>query len=122
MFGEVAARYDLLNHLLSAGPIATGDGGRPPCSAGQGPVLDVCTGTADLALAYWRRGRGQVRVVGADFCRPMLAIGRESVAARGASRLLEADALRLPFADDTFQTVSVAFGLPERQRHRPRTV
>ena len=116
MFGEIAARYDFLNHLLSAGidrrwrRLAT----RLVPPEGDGPILDVCTGTADLALAYWRRSDRKAKVVGADFCRPMLAIGREKVRRSGADRdicLTEADAQRLPFASGTFQIVSVAFGL-----------
>lgn len=116
MFGEIAGRYDLLNHLLSLGidrwwrrrtvrlvPPAVGL-----------PVLDVCTGTADLALAYWRAGKRRTRVVGADFCRPMLAIARQKVCGAGAGdwlHLVEADALQLPFSGNTFGVVSVAFGL-----------
>jgi len=76
--------------------------------------LDVCTGTADLALAYCRVGGPHVRVVGADFCRPMLAIGRRKAGRLPPDRcltLIEADAERLPFADDAFGVVSVAFGL-----------
>ena len=116
MFGEIARRYDLLNHLLSLGIdrrwrrrtvwlVPPSDGG---------PVLDVCTGTADLALCYWRAGRGRVRVVGADFCRPMLLLGEKKsrrARADGGLTLLEADAQQLPFADDRFEVVSVAFGL-----------
>jgi demethylmenaquinone methyltransferase/2-methoxy-6-polyprenyl-1,4-benzoquinol methylase len=115
MFGEIARRYDLLNHLLSAGMDRwwrrrTVRLTRPD---GEGPVLDVCTGTADLALAYWRAGRGRVRVVGADFCRPMLALGREKCRRVNAAGLdlIEADAQQLPFVDNAFQVVSVAFGL-----------
>lgn len=115
MFGEIAPRYDLLNRLLSLGidrrwrrrttEIV------PP---GEGPVLDVCTGTGDLALAYWRAGGRSVRVVGTDFAHPMLAIARSKAAkAKAESRVsfLEADALDLPFPDESFQVVTVAFGL-----------
>ena len=116
MFGEIARRYDLLNHLLSGGMDRRWRRRTvrlvPP--TGEGPVLDVCTGTADLALAYWRAGGGGVQVVGADFCRPMLARGREKCALAGAEggvSLVEADAQQLPFADNVFQVVSVAFGL-----------
>ncbi len=121
MFGEIAGRYDFLNHFLSLGidrrwrrrtvrevPLAE-DG--PLAGA---PVLDVCTGTADLALAYWRAGQGRVPVVGADFCRPMLDIGAKKCRRAGAAdrvTLVEADGQALPFADDRFQIVSVAFGL-----------
>jgi demethylmenaquinone methyltransferase/2-methoxy-6-polyprenyl-1,4-benzoquinol methylase len=119
MFGEIARRYDLLNHVLSLG-IDRHWRRRtvklvPPSD--RGPVLDVCTGTADLALAYARASRASgrgVRVVGADFCRPMLGIAAEKSRRAGAERhlaLVEADAQQLPFADNTFQIVSVAFGL-----------
>ncbi len=116
MFGDIAGSYDLLNHLLSLNidrywrrrttRLA------PP--ADDGPILDVCTGTGDLALAYDRAARGRAPVVGADFCRPMLLPAREKARRRGASdrvRFLEADAQRLPFADNRFQLVTVAFGL-----------
>jgi len=116
MFAEIAGRYDFLNHLLSLGIDRSWRRKTvrmvPP--EGDGPVLDVCCGTADLALDYWRAGRGRVKVVGADFCREMLAVGRQKAARAGASAelaLVEADAQALPFADDTFQVVSVAFGL-----------
>jgi len=116
MFGEIAGRYDLLNHVLSLGVDRRWRRRtvRLVPLSGEGPVLDVCTGTGDLALAYWRAGRGQIDVVGADFCRPMLRIGEQKSRRAGADSrlsLVEADAQHLPFADDTFQIVSVAFGL-----------
>lgn len=115
MFGQIARRYDLLNRLLSLGVDRSWRRRtvRRVAPQGRAPILDVCTGTADLALAYWRQNPG-VPIVGADFCRPMLAIARAKLRRAGALeriRLVEADALRLPFADDTFQVVSVAFGL-----------
>lgn len=116
MFGEIAGRYDLLNHVLSLGIDVRWRRRTvrlvPP--QGELPILDVCTGTGDLALAYWRAGRGRAPVVGADFCRPMLEIGLEKCRRAGAADkvcLVEADALRLPFGDATFQIVCVAFGL-----------
>lgn len=116
MFGEIAGRYDLLNRLLSAGVDQHWRRRTvklvPP--SGHGPVLDVCTGTGDLALAYWRAGRKRIPVVGADFTRPMLTIGQQKLRQAGASekvRLVEADAQQLPFSDNTFDIVSVAFGL-----------
>jgi demethylmenaquinone methyltransferase/2-methoxy-6-polyprenyl-1,4-benzoquinol methylase len=87
------------------------------------PILDVCTGTGDLAIAFWRRAGGRVRVVGADFTHEMLRIGVRKVEALGrhtahsggctrtAIDFVEADAQRLPFADNQFQIVTVAFGL-----------
>jgi demethylmenaquinone methyltransferase/2-methoxy-6-polyprenyl-1,4-benzoquinol methylase len=116
MFAGIAGRYDLLNHLLSLNidrywrwrttRLA------PP--AGDGPILDVCTGTGDLALAYDRAARGRIPVVGSDFCMPMLLPACDKARRRGAAgrvRFLEADTQQLPFADDTFQLVAVAFGL-----------
>ena len=116
MFGAIAPSYDLLNHLLSLNidrywrwrttRLA------PPSA--EGPILDVCTGTGDLALAYDRAAGGRLPIIGADFCRPMLLPARAKTRRRGASdriRFLEADAQRLPFADDMFQLTTVAFGL-----------
>jgi demethylmenaquinone methyltransferase / 2-methoxy-6-polyprenyl-1,4-benzoquinol methylase len=116
MFGEIAGRYDLLNRVLSLGIDRSWRRKTvklvPP--EGDAPILDVCTGTADLALAYWRASKGKTPIVGADFCPPMLEIGREKCRRLGAEAqitLLEADTMRLPFPDDMFQIVCVAFGL-----------
>jgi demethylmenaquinone methyltransferase/2-methoxy-6-polyprenyl-1,4-benzoquinol methylase len=120
MFGSIAPRYDLLNHLLSLNvdrywrwrttrlvpPVVEGPG--------AGPILDVCTGTGDLALAYDRAARGRVPIVGSDFCLPMLLPACDKTSKRRASeriRYVEADTQRLPFPDDTFQLTTVAFGL-----------
>lgn len=116
MFGEIAPRYDLLNRLLSLGIDRSWRQRTirlvPP--QGDAPILDVCTGTGDLALAYWRATGGRATVVGADFCHPMLVLGHEKSQRANAGpgiQWVEADAQRLPFADDQFQIVCVAFGL-----------
>jgi len=116
MFGNIAPSYDLLNHLLS---LNVDHYWRwrttrlvPP--RGDGPILDLCTGTGDLALAYDRAAGGRAPVVGADFCHPMLVRAVDKTRRRkadGRVRYLEADAQRLPFPDDHFQITSVAFGL-----------
>ncbi|HET6328394.1 MAG TPA: bifunctional demethylmenaquinone methyltransferase/2-methoxy-6-polyprenyl-1,4-benzoquinol methylase UbiE [Planctomycetaceae bacterium] len=114
MFGEISPRYDFLNHFLSAG---TDYYWRWRCvraapAAGDLPILDVCTGTGDLAVAFWKRCGGRVRVVGADFTHEMLRLANRKVeAAQCSIEFVEADAQRLPFADSRFQIVSVAFGL-----------
>jgi demethylmenaquinone methyltransferase/2-methoxy-6-polyprenyl-1,4-benzoquinol methylase len=116
MFGEIAPWYDFLNHLLSLN-IDTRWRARtarlvPPGPAEDGPILDLCTGTGDLALTYNRAAGGAVSIVAADFCREMLVRAARKAADAGASiRFVEADAQSLPFADDTFQLVAVAFGL-----------
>jgi demethylmenaquinone methyltransferase/2-methoxy-6-polyprenyl-1,4-benzoquinol methylase len=116
MFGEIAGRYDFLNHLLSLGidRYWRWQTVKRVAPSGEGPVLDLCTGTGDLALAYFKRSKGAVKIVAADFCPEMLAIGRRKGARAGANgelSFVEADAQRLPFCDDSFQIVSVAFGL-----------
>lgn len=112
MFAGVARRYDLLNHLLSLNidrcwrrfALRT----VPP--EGSAPILDVCTGTGDLALGYDRLAAA--KVIGADFCPEMLEIARQKNARQNRNvEFLEADAQNLPFDDDTFQIVSAAFGL-----------
>lgn len=111
MFGEIAPRYDLLNHLLSANVDRYWRWRtvRSVAPSGSAPILDLCTGTGDLALAYARVADPSTPILGADFCRPMLVRGRGK--ASGRVQFVEADATRLPFDDDRFQIVSVAFGL-----------
>jgi len=112
MFGEISGRYDLLNRLLSAGRdrswrrvtverLAPRPGER---------VLDLCGGTGDLALDLAAAGPS---VVCADFSWPMLLGARPKLAGAGPGsvRLLLADALHLPFAEGSFDLVTIAFGL-----------
>ncbi len=116
MFASIARRYDLLNHLLSLNIDRSWR--RFTCRAVPPepgvPVLDCCTGTADLALEYHHAGRGLSPVIGSDFCREMLVIGNGKVArahAAGNVILVEGDTQRLPLPDNTFGVVTVAFGL-----------
>jgi demethylmenaquinone methyltransferase/2-methoxy-6-polyprenyl-1,4-benzoquinol methylase len=124
MFAAIARRYDLLNHLLSAGIDRRWRRRTvrlmPPAVEGPlvgRPILDVCTGTGDLALAYDAAGGESAEstsVIGTDFCRPMLdeaAVKLQRRGRQGPIALVEADTLRLPFPDARFQVVSVAFGL-----------
>ena len=116
MFAEIAASYDRMNHLLSMNVDRywRWKTVRIVTPSGNDPILDVCTGTGDLALAYWRITGGSIPVVAADFCEEMLQIGRSKAAKAGidgAVTFVEADTQQLPFQDDFFQIVSVAFGL-----------
>lgn len=116
MFGAIAPTYDLLNHLLSLN-IDRWWRWRttrlvPP--AAEGPILDLCTGTGDLVLAYDKAAGGKLPIFGADFCHEMLTRAVAKAAKKGAGgriRFLEADAQKLPFADNQFQLAVVAFGL-----------
>ncbi|QDT38518.1 bifunctional demethylmenaquinone methyltransferase/2-methoxy-6-polyprenyl-1,4-benzoquinol methylase UbiE [Stratiformator vulcanicus] len=117
MFGEISSRYDLNNHVLSGGvdyywrhrTVAAID------FEVEGPILDACTGTGDLALAIARHQKGSRLVVGSDFTHQMLEIANQKHRAgkSAADRVpfIEADTQELPFADDTFAAVTVAFGL-----------
>src|SRR5436305_4032380 len=105
MFAAIAPRYDLLNHLLSLNVDRSWRRRTtrlvPP--EGDDPILDLCTGTGDLALAYDRAAGGRVPVVAADFCHPVLVRAVAKTEHRQASdrvRYVEADAQRLPFPDD----------------------
>jgi demethylmenaquinone methyltransferase/2-methoxy-6-polyprenyl-1,4-benzoquinol methylase len=113
MFGRVARRYDLANHLLSmnidrwwrARTVARVRGvlERPGAR-----VLDICCGTGDLALALSSRAP---MVLASDFCHPMLTAARRKILARHAPvALFESDALRLPVRDGTLDLITVAFG------------
>ncbi len=116
MFASIASRYDLLNHLLSLNIDRSWRAFTTRVVAPQAglPVLDCCTGTADLALAYDRAAGGRSPIVGTDFCREMLAVAQQKVQKAGAAgriTLVEGDAQRLPLPGDSFAVVSVAFGL-----------
>ena len=110
MFAEISPRYDLLNHLLSANidsrwrrrvvrklkPLLTKDA----------RVLDVGCGTGDLSIELFEKTAA--RVTGIDFCRPMLKLAKAK-----APRIafIEGDALRLPFADASFEGLTIGFAL-----------
>jgi len=141
MFAEIAPKYDLMNHLLS---MNVDRWWRRRTVARLAPqpdwrVLDVCTGTGDLAIALLKRmlqGKKDqealavrsgiwssteaeqadlsgCRVVASDFCRPMLEIGEKKAQKFGANQLqfVEADSMQLPFPSNSFDLVTVAFGL-----------
>ena len=115
MFDAIAPRYDLLNHLLSAGldrrwreravdALELKPGTR---------VLDLCTGTADVAIAAARRA-SRPSIVGVDFAGSMLTLGLEKIRDEHLDRqiyLIRGDATRIPVADGTCQAATIAFGI-----------
>lgn len=113
MFAAIAGRYDLLNHLLSLN-IDRRWRRRVRAEIAEvleiegAIVLDVACGTGDLSIELARHARA--RVIGTDFCRPMIERARIK-----SSELqlpyVEADAMRLPVGDETFDAVTIAFGL-----------
>jgi demethylmenaquinone methyltransferase/2-methoxy-6-polyprenyl-1,4-benzoquinol methylase len=114
MFSDIAPKYDLLNHLLSfnidrswrkvllkrlAGVLAQPDA----------RILDLCCGTGDVLLDL--QSAAKSRVLGADFCHPMLVTAGQKAAAKGfRAPLIEGDAMELPLADRSLDAISVAFG------------
>jgi demethylmenaquinone methyltransferase/2-methoxy-6-polyprenyl-1,4-benzoquinol methylase len=120
MFTRIAPRYDLLNHLLSLQMdrmwrARTARILQPILDCPDARILDLCCGTGDLAFVLQRKAKG--RVWGADFAHPMLVRAREkgsvesqSGAAGWKIPFVESDALRMPFADASFDLVSTAFG------------
>jgi demethylmenaquinone methyltransferase/2-methoxy-6-polyprenyl-1,4-benzoquinol methylase len=116
MFSDIAPRYDLLNHILSMNVdrLWWWRAARRFDSVLQNPsslVLDLCCGTGDMAFALRRRASPGTHIVGADFAHPMLHRALlKSESLPNSPRWVEADALRLPFADGTFDLVTSAFG------------
>lgn len=114
MFGEIAPNYDRMNHLLSMNVDRywRWKAVRKLAPNRIDPILDVCSGTGDLAFAFHKHTEGQVPVIGSDFCYEMLEVGRrKSVKSNRDVTFIEADAQNLPFQSDQFQIVSAAFGL-----------
>ncbi|MBQ4278968.1 MAG: bifunctional demethylmenaquinone methyltransferase/2-methoxy-6-polyprenyl-1,4-benzoquinol methylase UbiE [Rikenellaceae bacterium] len=115
MFDRIAPVYDLLNHTLSFNIDRLWRRRLVRMAAAAAPrdVLDVATGTGDLALMLARRIDGAT-VTGVDLSAQMLAVGRDKIAAKGLAdrvRLVQGDAERLPFDDASFDAVTAAFGV-----------
>ena len=114
MFGRVAGRYDLLNHVLSfnldkrwrARAVSRV---KDILARPDARVLDLCCGTGDVLLEI--EEHTQCLAIGSDFCHPMLREAQRKIARRGfSSPLFEADALALPLAANAFDLLTVAFG------------
>jgi demethylmenaquinone methyltransferase / 2-methoxy-6-polyprenyl-1,4-benzoquinol methylase len=110
MFARISPRYDLLNHVLSAN-IDTRWRGRvvkslQPLLEPNGTVLDVGCGTGDLSIELFERIAA--RVIGIDFCGPMLRLAQKKAP---QIPFIEGDALQLPFPDRSFDGITVAFAL-----------
>lgn len=116
MFDAIADRYDFLNHVLSVG-IDRGWRKRAVRSlalTGGERVLDLCTGTADLAIEAARARPAAAEVVGVDVSRAMLRVGHGKVASLGLAdrvALVRGDATRIPLADRSVDAITVAFGI-----------
>ena len=121
MFDAIAGRYDLLNHVLSAGIDRRwrAHAVRALRLTGRERVLDLCTGTADLAIASVRAEPGAARVLGVDFAGAMLRVARgklERQRLHGRVTLVRGDATRLPIASASVDAVTIAFGIRNVER------
>ncbi len=122
MFDAIAGRYDLLNHVLSGGLDVywRWRAVRRLRLTGRGSVLDLCTGTCDVARAIVK-GRKARRVVGIDFSGEMLRVGQAKLRAEGrtsAVPLARGDAMAIPLADRSVEAVTIAFGIRNVQDAR----
>jgi demethylmenaquinone methyltransferase / 2-methoxy-6-polyprenyl-1,4-benzoquinol methylase len=121
MFDRIVRRYDLMNRLMTGGRDVAWrrDAATIAIGAGAGRVLDVATGTGDLAIEF--RRQGVPHVVGLDFAREMLTSADTKRREQHVSSidLLQGDAMTLPFPDGTFDALTIAWGLrnlPDYQR------
>ena len=108
MFGSIARRYDLANHVLSCGADFYWRNRAAQIVANWNPkeIIDLATGTGDLALAIQRK-LPESQIVGADFLPEMLEIANR----KGLRQTIVANAMKLPCADSSFDCITVAFGL-----------
>ncbi len=112
MFDGIAGRYDLLNRVLSLGldSVWRREAVREALAGSPADVLDVATGTGDLAFGL-ARGAPAARITGLDFSAEMLAVARRKAASRPPVEFVQGDAQQLPFPDASFDTVTIAYGL-----------
>lgn len=111
MFNAIAPRYELVNSLFSAGRDAAWRrrAVRLACTRPGDDVLDIASGTGDFARAFAKGGAR--RVVGCDFAHEMLTRARQGTAMTNPLRWCEADALKLPFRNESFSITCSAFGV-----------
>ena len=123
MFSRIALRYDLLNHLLSFGldfrwrKKVSEQTARTECRR----ILDVCTGTGDMAISLCHYWKGKAHIDAIDFSPELLAIGTMKTKKAGVQDFItfrEANAEHVPFSDESFDAVTIAFGLRNIQDRR----
>ena len=115
MFDRISPKYDALNHLLSLNidKVWRRKTAKTVSKSHPKTILDLATGTADLAIALAKHNP-QAHIIGMDISEKMLEIGKEKVLKQGLANQIElqlGDAAALPFEDDTFDAVTVAFGV-----------
>lgn len=115
MFATIAKRYDLLNHLLSGNTDKkwrrlVSEKVRQRVDSNRAEILDVACGTGDLSLALFEATASKITAI--DFCREMLEIGaQKALNHKEQIKFIEGDAMKLPFRDQSFEIVTIGFGL-----------
>lgn len=124
MFNSIAPGYDRLNRIVSFG-LDLGwrrDVAHETWALECEQILDVCSGTGDLAIELCRFWKGQAHIDGVDFSHEVVEIGKKKIAKLGMQeyiQLVEGDAMHLPFEDDTFDALTIGFGfrnIQDRER------
>ena len=110
LFSEVAETYELVNHILTFGldMVWRRKAAREAAKAGGTLWLDVCSGTGEMALNLSRLADETVKIISVDFCSPMLIRGLKTRTIHQLSWVM-ADAVHLPFPDDSFDLVTISF-------------
>jgi len=124
VFTTVPLRYDLINHLITWGmDIRWRRMAARECLAGKPQrVLDLCCGTGDLALTIARLGNENIEITGVDYSQPMLARAEQKAARLGGRRRLSfvgGDIASIPFPDDCFDSIGIAFAFRNLTYHNP---
>jgi demethylmenaquinone methyltransferase / 2-methoxy-6-polyprenyl-1,4-benzoquinol methylase len=123
MFSEVPQRYDLINRIFTLGLDERwrARAVKECLDARPARVMDLCTGTGDLALRLAASSGGGTMIIGADFSLPMLAEARLKAARAGAQvPFIPADASELPFKDGSFNVISIGFGFRNLTYRNPK--
>jgi demethylmenaquinone methyltransferase/2-methoxy-6-polyprenyl-1,4-benzoquinol methylase len=126
MFSKVPRRYDLLNRLLTFGLDQRWRKKAAELCLRSNPerIMDLCSGTGDLALEIARSSKPGIEIIAADFCEPMLEVARKKTASTGLEHKIQfevADAASLPYDDRYFDVVAIAFGFRNLTFKNPKS-
>jgi len=126
MFSRVPHKYDLLNRLLTLGLDQRWRGKAASVCLESDPrrIMDLCSGTGDLAIEIAKYTKPDIEIIAADFCEPMLEVARRKAAKIGLDGNITfrvADAAELPFEDNYFDIVGIAFGFRNLTFKNPKS-
>ncbi len=117
IFDSIADKYDFLNNIISLGMhkfVKSSAVRNVPLRSGM-KILDLCTGTGDIAILISELYKNRINVTAVDFSENMLAIARQKAKTHKNIKFIQADVLNLPFEDNSFDAVFISFGLRNLQ-------